>query len=327
VTSAAGPATERQDATAAATYAAKVFGVEWRSSLPLVGFEADGSEAGGAAQVLEAPRRELRTGWADAETVFCRRFADGRPAFAVERTADAYRVRAPRHGVHVVAGDGHTIRCARHSGGDWSWQRLLYAQALPLAVQLQGLHVLHASAVCVGDSAVAFLAPSGTGKSTLAANLVARGHGFLTDDVLAVAGSSLTAHAGPQLFGVGVDAYDRLSEEGRSALGRPIGQLDKIYLATPIHRESAPLRRLYFLERGDAAELEIHEQVPPQPASLLGGFFLPYLQTAQRLVANLELCDALATRTRVFTVRVPSTPSPEDVASAIEAHILEATAA
>jgi hypothetical protein len=46
----------------------------------------------------------------------------------------------------------------------------------------RGSIVLHASGVRVGDHAVLFCGPSGGGKSTLAAALVAAGHSLVTDD-------------------------------------------------------------------------------------------------------------------------------------------------
>lgn len=51
---------------------------------------------------------------------------------------------------------------------------------------LRGLPVLHASAVDVGDAAVAVVGNSGQGKSTVAALLCAEGARLITDDVLRV---------------------------------------------------------------------------------------------------------------------------------------------
>lgn len=61
-----------------------------------------------------------------------------------------------------------------------------FAHALPLWLESRGVTVLHASAVAHGDRVVAFLGPSGVGKSTLCAELVGAGWGFVADDGLAV---------------------------------------------------------------------------------------------------------------------------------------------
>ncbi|MGH3694104.1 MAG: hypothetical protein ACRDRX_09015 [Pseudonocardiaceae bacterium] len=55
---------------------------------------------------------------------------------------------------------------------------------LATLLALRGETVLHASAIEVGGTAIAFVADSGVGKSTLAALACARGARFVTDDVL-----------------------------------------------------------------------------------------------------------------------------------------------
>ena len=54
----------------------------------------------------------------------------------------------------------------------------------PIVFQLRGAEVLHASAVRGSNGIVAFLGPSRSGKSTLAAALGSRGHELFADDVV-----------------------------------------------------------------------------------------------------------------------------------------------
>ena len=54
----------------------------------------------------------------------------------------------------------------------------------PIVLQLRGAEVLHASAVCGSKGVVAFVGPSMSGKSTLAAALGARGHELFADDAV-----------------------------------------------------------------------------------------------------------------------------------------------
>ena len=49
---------------------------------------------------------------------------------------------------------------------------------------LRGLVCLHASAIAIGDEAIAVLGPAGAGKSTTAAALSARGYSILAEDVV-----------------------------------------------------------------------------------------------------------------------------------------------
>lgn len=306
--------------------AANVFGVDWRSTLPLIGFEPTSSPPDGEASILAVSRNELRAAWTDeAETIACHRSARGRPILMVERIAEMYRVRALRLGAAVIAANGRSILCAPQTGRDWRWQRLLFAQALPLGAQLQGLNMLHASAVCVRETAVAFVATAGAGKSTLAANLVARGHALLTDDVLSVSasGDGPIAHPGPPLLGLARSEYHRLPEDKRELLGRTVGHLDKLYLGTPVRRTPAPLRLVYFLTRDGVNNLEIREQRPPDPRRLLGSAFLGYLRGKSHLVGHLDFCVALATDTKVFTIDAPSDIPPDELAAHLEDHVAE----
>ena len=60
----------------------------------------------------------------------------------------------------------------------------LLGVVLSYYLERRGVLMLHASAVVVGDSAVAFLATNKGGKSGLASTLMQTGHPLLTDDIL-----------------------------------------------------------------------------------------------------------------------------------------------
>ncbi|MCF8049992.1 MAG: hypothetical protein K9L59_02060 [Desulfobacterales bacterium] len=60
----------------------------------------------------------------------------------------------------------------------------LLGPVMGLALRINGLVCLHASAVVFKNRAIALMAPPGHGKSTLAAAFAKRGHPVLTDDIL-----------------------------------------------------------------------------------------------------------------------------------------------
>lgn len=62
----------------------------------------------------------------------------------------------------------------------------LFGPVLGLVLRLRGVTCLHASAVAVGDSSVAFVGTSGAGKSTTAAAFARRGFSVLSDDIVAL---------------------------------------------------------------------------------------------------------------------------------------------
>src|SRR4051812_1714254 len=97
---------------------------------------------------VSAPRSSRRTSlelatnaavdqtWGDgkATMVLERRDAAGGPGMAIEQATDlGYRVSAPDHGAFIVSPDGARISCALDGLVVPKWQRLLFAQVLPLA--------------------------------------------------------------------------------------------------------------------------------------------------------------------------------------------------
>lgn len=85
----------------------------------------------------------------------------------------------------LVSPDGHDVQF--HKLADVPTESLvtyLLGQALSFPLLTFGFEPLHATAVNVGDGAIAFVGDCGYGKSTLAAALVARGLQVLTDDLL-----------------------------------------------------------------------------------------------------------------------------------------------
>lgn len=125
---------------------------------------------------------------------------DGTLRYSLCRDGDRAVLRYP--GLCDFVGDGHLgdVTVHLHPGADPGLIPVLAAGAL-LAVhlRLRGELVLHASAVQLGDGALAFVGASGMGKSTLAALLCMSGHGLVTDDVLRVDltdGSVVRVHPG-----------------------------------------------------------------------------------------------------------------------------------
>lgn len=79
------------------------------------------------------------------------------------------------------------------------------------AVAVSGARLLlHAAAASRGDRAVLLPAPSGGGKSTLVAGLVAAGFEYLTDDVCAVDGNGSCALPYPKPIAIAASAVHKL---------------------------------------------------------------------------------------------------------------------
>jgi hypothetical protein len=281
---------------------------------------------GGAARTttirLQSEDR-LGSAWLKpAQTIYEPEYPDGARHFRVERGSDAYRVRFAGFGRYLVALDGRLIECERTAVPRRVQERFLFAQVLPLAGVLQGLELFHASAVSVGDAVIAFVGPSGIGKTSLASRLVLRGASFVTDDVLAVerSGNAVVAHPGPPFLAL-PNADRDLLDSRRGALGTVVGSSDKLHVSPPRVRGAMPLRVVYHLERGRA--LRIAKLGPDGAHRILGSAFAPYLTLPERLRRHLEIAQLVSSSVCQFRLVVPRKTCFANVLDAVETHHCE----
>ncbi len=114
---------------------------------------------------------------------------------------------------------------------------------LPMAVQLGGREVLHASAVVTAAGVVGFCAVSMTGKSTLAYELSRRGYGLWGDDALAFDSTDTSIDAFALPFQLQLrQPYDDASPARSPAL------------ACSGSEASVPLAAVCILERAQSAD-------------------------------------------------------------------------
>ncbi len=139
---------------------------------------------------------------------------------------------------------------------DAAIRHFLLGPMLGVVLHQRGCLVLHASSVRINGGAVAFLAETGAGKSTLAAAFHSAGHTLVSDDIVPVhihaATGPITYPCFPQLK-VFPDAAAQL-REGPSALPRLLPGFDKRAqrLCGDFPTEPMPLRRVYVLEDGES---------------------------------------------------------------------------
>jgi hypothetical protein len=309
--------------------AGSAFGLVLETRRPLPGVVSGNASGSRATTIRFVTPERLARAWPrrDASRLVDRRLPDGRAMLTIEHhSRKGYRVWAPRHGSYLVASDGSRIAAAIPRRPGWQWQRLFFAQVLPLAAALQGLDLFHASGVVVGEGAIGLVAASGTGKSSVAAHMIAGGAGFLTDDVLALerANGGIRAHPGSLLMGVHEAELQALNPEGSARLGWRVGRADKSYFLAAGAPGPFPLQALYFLERmaqsKGRARLEIVPGDRNAARSLLAASFLAYLQSPARLLVHLDVCARLASAVGVFRVRIPSSVSARETAAAVQAH-------
>ncbi len=149
--------------------------------------------------------------------------------------ADSIEVRIEGVASFAVAGDGRSIRVGEveNSAPGSLVDDALLGPPLLLALALQGVPCLHASAVAAEQGVVAWLGPSGAGKSTLAAYLGRDGSPWkrCADDLLPV-------EVGPD----GTHALPHFPQLKLPAAAQWCGQ----------QPERLPLRALYLLGESEA---------------------------------------------------------------------------
>ena len=174
---------------------------------------------------------------------------------------DGYLLRYPGMADFEVSADATRVTC--HPVPDLPdavVQHLHLNQVLPLALSKQGQLVFHASAVEIEAGAVAFVAESGRGKSTLAAGFAIAGFRFLTDDGLVVEPSEPGHRVLPSHPSI------RLWDDSEAALIAPgtptapaLAFTSKARFLAGEHlafcAEPRPLRRVYFLGDGSAPDI------------------------------------------------------------------------
>jgi energy-coupling factor transporter ATP-binding protein EcfA2 len=272
-------------------------------SLPFL----DGATATATGRRLELSMLATDPEWpADATRISDERTADGGVLFQIEQSELGYRIAGPRYGAALVSPDGSLVGGSPGTGGLVDWQRLLIGQVLPFAAVLHGLEVLHASAVAIDGEAVAFLGPSGAGKTSLALALCRLGADFLADDVLAVerCGDHLLGHPGAPVAGVDSDRVESLQSPASLACGPVLAEdSSEAMVRMKPHANPLPLKAIFVLDRSPQGPPRPRFEPVVAPPVLLAATFNLVLLERRRLEALLDVC-ALAAAGRVERVVV-----------------------
>lgn len=224
---------------------------------------------------------------------------------------DGWRIVVDDTGEYEFADEGRTITVWRYPEGSEDFLRgHLLGRVIAATLHREGRLVLHGSAVSFPDGASAFLAPKGTGKSTLALALTLNGARLMSDDALPV-----QADPAPVVW-PGVHSM-RLREDsaGQIGGGDPATQrADGKFLVGDLPAERLedapqPLRAIYLLvgaeriaEGGPVARRRL--AVPAAAASLVGMSKIPLMLGKAEGPELLRRAVQLAARVPVYQLMI-----------------------
>jgi len=233
--------------------------------------------------------------------------ADGQPLLEILRDERRYLLRFAGAADFVVTASQRRISCVAGEGvGVSTVRHLLLDQVVPHVLALDGSLVLHASAVATTQGAIAFIGPSGFGKSSLAASFVAAGYALLADDFLPVNEDddgfvAAASYPGLRLW---PDSVAVFAHDGSSLM--PVTEVsDKQRLATgPAPPRRAPLVAVVVLgDPGDAGDADFSLRPLPGRA----GFMTLYAEAfrmerigQERHLAEFERFARLAGSTKLL---------------------------
>jgi hypothetical protein len=206
-------------------------------------------------------------------------------------------------------------------------RHLLLDHALPLALSTGPDLVLHGSCVALDGAVAAFLGPSGTGKSTLAAACHARGLPVVGDDCVIVSADPAQQWTVAPVYGglrLWPEATHRYLPDAPSLRMEPGSA--KLRVALPPQGGARPLGRLYVLERGGpTASVAIQDAGASGAMDVLHNEFRLDLHDRALLAHHFDLVCAMTRAGAVRRLTVPGSLETIDVA--IDAVVADLAAA
>ncbi len=210
--------------------------------------------------------------------------------------------------------NGNEIIVESYPGVEVQLVRLpLIGIAFASVLQQRGMLILHASAVCINNEAVAFLGWKGAGKSTTSAMFYKRGHAMISDDIVAI---ETTENSKPLII-PGFPNFKLMPETAAFVFGDDPDNLSRICTGAEKRyrssydnflQEKVPVRAIYVLEDGDQLEAVLFK---PQEAiaTLIANTYLArygkQLLQNEQAILNLRRCSNIVNSVPIYRLKRP----------------------
>jgi hypothetical protein len=295
----------------------RVFGLELESDFALPGLatSTDDDTPMVSLRIVRPPDAAACWSGSTDDRPMWKTVIDDSPVRVERGAARDYQITYGERAVFWLSSDGRTLLCGADDPTDVHWQRFLLDTVLGSTSLLRGFEALHASAVEQPDGVVAFATITGGGKSSLAAELVRRGHPLFCDDILALKrrGDRVVGYPGPPLMNLPVGNGRQAIDE----LGDPLATFgDEAWVA--VRNASSgprPLIAVCLLDRRPGLPSEL-VRLSVTPLHLLPhslGFALP-----GRAETRFTMFGELAHGTPVFRLRSDPSTEPAALADLVE---------
>ena len=210
-------------------------------------------------------------------------------------------------------------REGREVRGDWPAKytledacTYLLGPVLGFVLRLRGVTCLHASAVAIGDHAVALAGSPGAGKSTTAAAFAQAGVPVLSDDIVALVdnGDEFLVQPGYPRLNLWPDS-GRMLVGAEGVLPRITPTWDKLYM--PLEQggrrfaaQSLPLSTIYVLgEREEHLEAPVIEEITGSQAlmTLVTHTYVNYLLEPAMQIRDFDVLSRMVAQVPIRRVR------------------------
>lgn len=250
------------------------------------------------------------------------------PVWATSFGDDPYRVETGTDGDHLftyaevaqfhLSAELDRLLCWVAPGAPRRWERVFLDDVLHGVSALRGFPLLHCSAIETPAGVLAFAARMGGGKTSLACELLRRGHGFFCDDLLALGRSKrgLTAYPGPTVMNLPASLVDAATRElgARELAALPDGE---VWVSLP--EPPAPARELaaFFVFERVPGAATVSSTIAATVVDLLA-FSVGFPHLSHQRAARFEILSDLAASVPIHLLRVDTHASPAAIADLVE---------
>ncbi len=214
-----------------------------------------------------------------------------------------------------LTSEADVLHCAAADLDDMRWQRVLLDSVLATTSMCHGFEALHASAVELSGTAVAFVAATGRGKTSMAAELVRRGHDFFCDDVLVMrsGAGAVMAFPGPPVM--------NLPKGGPAPaeVGEVLATFEnELWVAVrDFSTDPLPLGAIILLDAGTKPGPQLERHDTPHPVPLFANA-LRSGSSRDRLARRFELIADVAERVPTCSLRTGPGTELRELGDAVE---------